>query len=81
MGIQAPNVQLSPPLTIKLKLNIFAKIENKLIWLRSMVFDRESYIQIKIRVNVSHFAIRDTFKRTCDSKKLNCKTKLPLKKL
>ena len=33
-----------------------------------MVFDHESYMQFKIRINVSHFAIRDTFKRTGDSK-------------
>ena len=28
---------------------------------------------IRVRINASHFAIRDKFKRTCDSKKLKNK--------
>ena len=27
----------------------------------------------RVQINVSHFAIRDTFKRTCDSEKLKNK--------
>ena len=30
-------------------------------------------IQYRVRINVSHFTIRDTFKGTCDSKKITNK--------